>query len=79
MTKETLEDIMGAGFDHKSFRWKKAMLEEIKYVYFLLFVGNKKQCAVSDMTDVQIRELEAVAHTKESALGDASSKKQIHD
>ena len=33
MTKETLEDIMGAGFDHKSFRLKKAMLNEIKYVY----------------------------------------------
>jgi hypothetical protein len=43
MRKETLEDPMGAGFDHKSFRWKKAMLEEIKYVYFLLFVGDKKQ------------------------------------
>jgi hypothetical protein len=67
LRKGTLED-MGADFDHKSFRSKKAMLEEIKYVYFLLFVGNKKQCAVSDMTDVQIRELEAVAHKKESAI-----------
>ena len=34
--------------------------------YFLL--ETRSSCAVSDMTDVQIHELEAVAHKKESAI-----------
>ena len=51
MGNENLGDL-GSDFEH-SLRLKKAVLEEIKYVYFLLFVGEKKQRPVNDRLDMK--------------------------